>query len=99
MSSLKILERDCFEELFEMSGSYVMDFSNRTFSEFIRESVNVDIYSNKYAVNGESKAKRLRTFLQIESDALAGKVLSDLMEYWRYKSPQPNAKEAPLAER
>jgi hypothetical protein len=99
MSSLKILERDCFEGLFEMSGGYVMDFSNRTFSELIRESANIDIYSNKYAINGESKAKRLRTFLQIESDPVAGKVLSDLMEYWRYKTPQPDAKQAALAER
>lgn len=99
MSSLKMLERDCIEELFGMGSGYVMDFSNRTFSEFFRESARVDIYSEKYAANGDSKAKRLRTFIGLEADPLVGKTLSDLLEYWRYKTPQPNTKETALAER
>lgn len=99
MSSLKMLERDCLEGLFGMGSGYVMDFSNRTFSEFFRESVRVDIYSDKYAVNGDSKAKRLRAFIELESDPLVGKALSDLLEYWRYKTPQPDAKETALAQR
>ena len=99
MSSLKMLERDCIEELFGMGSGYVMDFSNRTFSEFFRESARVDIYSDKYAANGDSKAKRLRAFIEHEPDPVVGKVLSDLLEYWRYKTPQPSAKETALAER
>lgn len=99
MSSLKMLERDCIEGLFGMGSGYVIDFSNRTFSEFFRESVRVDIYSDKYALNGDSKAKRLRAFIENEPDPLVGKVLSDLLEYWRYKTPQPGAKETALAER
>lgn len=99
MSNLKMLERDCFERLFGMGSGYVMDFSNRTFSEFFRESVRIDIYADKYAANGDSKAKRLRAFIEIESDTLVGKVLSDLLEYWRYKTPQPDAMEAALAVR
>lgn len=94
-----MLERDCFEELFGMGGGYVMDFSNRTFSEFLRESARVDIYSDKYAGNGDSKAKRLRAFIELEADPLVGKTLSDLLEYWRYKTPQPNTKEITLAKR
>jgi len=99
MSSLKMLERDCIEDLFGMGSGYVMDFSNRTFSEFFRESARVDIYLDKYAVNGDSKAKRLRAFIGLETDALVGKVVSDLLEYWRYKTPQPSVKDAALAER
>ena len=99
MSSLKMLERDCIEELFGMGSGYVMDFSNRTFSEFFRESARVDIYSDKYAANGDSKAKRLRAFIELETDPLVGKTLSDLLEYWRYKTSQPNTKETALAER
>ena len=79
MSSLKMLERDCIEELFGMGSGYVMDFSNRTFSEFFRESARVDIYSDKYAANGDSKAKRLRAFIELEADPLVGKTLSDLL--------------------
>lgn len=99
MSSLKMLERDCIEELFGMGSGYVMDFSNRTFSEFFRESANVDIYADKYAVNGDSKAKRLRAFIEIEPDPLVGKTISDLLEYWRYKTLQPSADETALAAR
>jgi len=97
MSSLKMVERQCFEDLFGMASGYVLDFTNPTFSEFFRESARVDIYSDKYAVNGESKAKRLRAFINLESDALVGKVLSDLVEYWRYKTPHPNARDEQLA--
>lgn len=96
MSSLKIVERQCFEDLFGMSSGYVLDFTNPTFSEFFRESARVDIYSDKYAVNGDSKAKRLRAFISLEPDALVGKVLSDLVEYWRYKTPHPSAHDKQL---
>ncbi|MDP2156426.1 MAG: hypothetical protein Q8K68_01795 [Nitrospirota bacterium] len=82
-----------------MGNGYVMDFSNRTFSEVFRESARVDIYADKYATNGDSKAKRLRAFIELEADALVGKAIADLLDYWRYKTPQPNAKEAALAER
>ena len=99
MSSLKMLDREYFEELFEMGGGYVLDFSNRTFAEFFRENAGVDIYASKYAVNGDSKAKRLRAFIELEADSLVGNVLSELLEHWRYKTPQPNAKEANLHER
>ena len=99
MSTLKMLERECLEELFGMGSGYVMDFSNRTFSEFFRESARIDIYSEKYAANGDSKAKRLRAFMELEADALVGKTLSDLLEYWRYKTDKPGAKEAALAQR
>ena len=99
MSSLKMLERECLEDLFGMGGGYVMDFSNRTFSEFFRESARVDIYSDKYAENGDSKAKRLRAFIELEADTLVGKTISDLLEYWQYKTPQPNAQETALAQR
>jgi hypothetical protein len=94
-----MLERDCFEELFGMGSGYVLDFSNRTFAEFVRETAGIDIYDNRYAINGDSKAMRLRAFIELESDSLVGKVLSELLEYWRYKTPQPTVREASLHER
>lgn len=99
MSTLKVLDREYFEELFGMGSGYVMDFSNRTFSEFFRESARIDIYSDKYAANGDSKARRLRAFIELEADVLVGKVLSDLLEYWHYKTPQPGVKETALVQR
>lgn len=99
MSTLKVLERECFEELFGMGSGYVMDFSNRTFSEFFQEIARINIYSDKYAAKGDSKAKRLRAFVELEADALVGKVLSELLEYWHYKTPHPSTRETTLLKR
>lgn len=87
MSSLTTVEKARFEDLFEMGGGYVLDFSNNTFAEFFRDNANIDIYDDKYAINGGSKARRLRAFWEIESDALVGKVLSEMLEYWHYRNP------------
>ncbi len=90
MSSLKTLDKEPFLSLFGMSRGYVLDFTNSTFAEFFRETVAIDIYSPKYEFNGDSKAKRLRAFWEVESDPLVGKVLAELLEYWAYKNPEPS---------
>ncbi|MGE4297908.1 MAG: hypothetical protein AB7E47_07755 [Desulfovibrionaceae bacterium] len=84
MSSLKVIEKRVFEDLFGMASGYVLDFSNGTFSEFFRDTAKIDIYSDKYAFNGDSKAKRLRAFWETEPDALVGKILNGLLEVWCY---------------
>ncbi len=86
MSSLKTIEKKVFEELFEMGGGYVLDFSNNSFAEFLRETANIDIYAPKYDFKGDSKAKRLRAFWEIEPDTLVAKVLSGLLEAWQYNA-------------
>jgi hypothetical protein len=97
LSTLKILERASLEELFGMGSGYVLDFSNRTFSEFVREAARVDIYSEKYSINGDSKARRLRAFMEIESDSAVGKLIEELLEYWRYVTPQPTDQQLALS--
>lgn len=86
MSSLKAIEKRVLEDLFGMPNGYVLDFSKNTFAEFFRETVNVDIYAPKYAVNGDSKAKRLRAFWETEPDTYVGKVLAGLLEVWQYNA-------------
>lgn len=90
MSSLKTVEKVQLEELLEMGGGYVLDFTNNTFAEFFRDNAGIDIYDDKYAINGDSKAWRLRAFWETEPDALVGKVLSELMAYWRFKNKTPD---------
>lgn len=90
MSTLKTLEKTQLEDLLGMSSGYVLDFTNRTFADFFNESANTDIYAHKYATKGNSKAKRLCAFWEIESDVVVGKVLNEFIEYWHYKNPQPN---------
>jgi hypothetical protein len=43
MSDLTSIEKAKLEKLLEMESGYVLDFSNRTFQEFILESVKLDI--------------------------------------------------------
>lgn len=85
MSTLTNIEKLKIEKILESpSGAgYVLDFSNRTFQDFILNATNKDIYLEKYAVSGASKANRLRAFWDIESDSIVGKLISELLDYWK----------------
>jgi len=91
MSSLTSIEKRYFEDLFGLGSGYVLDYSNATFAEFFRECAKVDIYADKYSFNGDSKAKHLRAFWEIEPDHVVGKVLEALLEVWSYENPEPDA--------
>lgn len=81
MSSLTITDRRTLESFLEMGSGYVLNFSDRTFGEFVQEAANVDIHSERYTIQGTSKANKLRTFWKIESDYLVGKLLLALCDY------------------
>jgi hypothetical protein len=83
MANLKFSEKKALEKLFQMSSGYVLDFSNRTFAEFVLESTGRDIYNDRYNYQSGSKANRLRAFWECEPDHLVGKLLTDLLEYYR----------------
>jgi hypothetical protein len=87
MAELKLRERLKIESFLQMKDGYVLSFSNRTFQEFIIESVGIDIYDQKYSDAGESKARRLRTFWLKESNYTVGKLLKDLIIYWNESIP------------
>jgi len=97
MSSLRALEKRKLEKLFAMESGYVMDFSNRGFSEFISDAVGIDIYNNRYVFKGESKANRLRALWEIESDQLVGRLLIQLIEYARFLNSDSNVERDKLA--
>ncbi|MDD5584452.1 MAG: hypothetical protein PHV55_05320 [Candidatus Omnitrophica bacterium] len=79
MSTLKTHEKVIFDRIFDRGG-YVLDFSDKTFSEFFREH-GISIDAQKYQFNGPSKMKRLRAFWEIEPDMIVGKVFEALMQY------------------
>lgn len=81
MSNLSSIEQMKLERLFEMGGGYVLNFTNRTFQDFILEFTGIDIYQNAYSDEGMSKAKRLRLFWKQESDYNVGKLIQGLLEY------------------
>lgn len=88
------------DDLFEMGGGYVLDFSNKTFAEFFDDELELNIDDPRYEVEGTSKAKRLRYFLRTEDDETRVKTLLALWEYReanrrRYKIEEqyPNAED------
>lgn len=80
MADLTAIEKRAFERLFGMGSGYVLDFSNRTFEEFVIDSTGRNPYDAKYD-NGTSKANRLRGFWTAEENHVVGKLLSDMVEY------------------
>lgn len=84
MASLSILNKNKLEKLFDMKGGYVLDFSNSSFQRHIKDVVNIDIYDDKYLDNGDSKANRLRTFWDKESNKVVARLLNSLLEYYKY---------------
>ncbi len=80
MSDLSFIERSRLEKLFGMGGGYVLDFSNRTFQEFVADSARRNIYCGRYQYSNGSKANLLRRFWEIEPNHVVGKVVNDLIE-------------------
>lgn len=79
---LKSLDIRLIDDLFDMGGGYVLDFSNRTFSEFFHDELGVNIDDPKYDVEGTSKAKRLRYYLRTVS---AYEIVKALLALWEYR--------------
>lgn len=81
MADLSSIERRKLERLLRMSGGYVLDFSDRTFSEFLEEHARRDIDATVYCEQGTSKANRMRGFWAVEGNHLVGKVIQALILY------------------
>lgn len=81
MSNLTYLEKHKFEQLLGMGTGYVLDFTNRSFAEFVLDSTGRDIYDSRYEYGSGSKANRLRAFWQKEENGVVGKLMSDMLDY------------------
>ncbi len=65
----------------------MLDFSNRTFSDFFSQELHVDIDEDIYSPNGTSKPNRLRCFLQTVGDPI---VVQALRALWEYRETLPS---------
>ncbi len=83
MSNLSNIEKMKLEKILETDGGYVLDFTNQKFGDFVYNATQKDIFSDKYALNGTSKAKRLRVFWDKEPNEVVGNLTKDLLEYWK----------------
>jgi hypothetical protein len=81
METLRPIEMRLVEELTGMKSGYVFDFSNRTFEEFFRAELGVEIYGGRYNFEGTSKGSHLRAFLKVSRPADVARALTALWEY------------------
>jgi hypothetical protein len=75
-SDMKVVER-----VLTMSEGYVLDFSNRTFDEFIGHELGLDATAPRFSVNGGSKANRLRTILHSLPASQQAKLLRAFLKH------------------
>lgn len=82
MSDLTAAEKRKLERAFGMESGYVINFSNRSFEEFLLDSVGIEIYDEQYNYGSGSKANRMRALWDIEPNHIVGKVLEDILDQW-----------------
>jgi hypothetical protein len=87
MSNLTFVEKRKFEQLLGMNTGYVLDFTNRSFTEFVRDSTGRNIYDSRYDYESGSKANRLRAFWEKEENAVVGKLMGDMLDYSEATGP------------
>lgn len=87
MVSLKRSEMRVFDDAFRMHDGYVLNFSDRSMAEFFEDEFGIQIYQEKYACNGTSKAKRLRAFIETEGEYTVAKVARAL---WQHRESLPH---------
>lgn len=80
MSCILPIEKQILEDLFGMKSGYVLDFSNRTFKEYIFDTLGIDVYE-RYAEGNLSKAKIMRRLYQDLSDQQLATLLKAFLEY------------------
>ncbi len=52
MNVLSTVEKQKFEELFGMASGYVVNFNDRSYAEFFKHDVGINIDDPRYACNG-----------------------------------------------
>ena len=82
MSSLRTIDLGVVDDLvdFIRGRGYVLNFSDKTFSQWFAETLDVDIEDPSYSDTGSSKGKRLKRFLQKVDDRAAIRALAALWE-------------------
>ena len=79
---VRTMDMPVLDKVFAMEDGWVLNFSNRTFAEFFREELRVNIDDPSWAVQGRSKAKRLRYYLR---RANRKTILDTLNALWEYR--------------
>ncbi len=82
MSNLTHIEKQKLERELGMGSGYVLGFSNRTFEEFFRDVVGIEIYDSRFDYGSCSKANRMRVFWNTATDDQLCLLFNGLLEGW-----------------
>jgi Abortive infection C-terminus len=80
-SRLPSSQRKIFDRIFQSGDGYVLDFSDRTMAEWFQETCGLNIFQERFQVEGSSKAKTLRGFVAVAEPRLVAQVLRTLWVY------------------
>ena len=89
------MDMPVIDRVFAMEGGWVLNFSNRTLAEFFHEELSVNIEHPRWAVQGQSKGKRLRCYL-LQADRQTA--LDTLNALWEYREATSVAEDYPELE-
>lgn len=94
MAQVKRTEMRWIEDAFGMGSGYVLNFSDRTFSEWFEDELGIDIDDSRYRGRGTSKANRLRGFVDVEPAPVVARALRALWDHrentrWAAHHEQP----------
>lgn len=82
LSNIEAKTKLILEELFDMNSGYVMNLSSTKFSDLIYDVTRIKIYDEKYNFRSGSKANRLRSLWNIESNQNVAAINLTLLGYW-----------------
>lgn len=92
---IRSMDIPIIDRVLGMEGGVVLNFSNRTFANFFHEEFGIDIYDDRWAAQGNSKANRLRCYL-LRADRRTA--LHTLDTFWAYREASSVTAEYPALE-
>lgn len=93
MAQIKRADLRRFDDVFGMGSGYVLDFSDRTMSEWFEDELGIDIDDERYKARGTSKANRLRSFIETEPEPVVARTLRKLWDYREARGWTPYGRE------
>ncbi|MEO3431879.1 hypothetical protein [Inquilinus sp. CAU 1745] len=76
-------QRAVFDQIFHSGGGFVLDFSDRTMAEWFDENFGLSIFQERFQMEGSSKGKTLRGFVEAAEPRLVAQILRALWQYRR----------------
>ncbi len=73
--------RAVFDQIFHSGGGYVLDFSDWTMAEWFEETFDLNIFQERFQIEGHSKGKTLRGFVEVAEPRFVARVMRALWDY------------------